>query len=325
MTQLHRAFAPRHLDRYTTIDGYTRPHHADQRSQQQENGLYVNQFELRVIGMSRSGNHAIIHWLLNQAPGRSCFLNCVEGKTNPFVSARPLHRDGLPYAVNYPEFSWDRELRGNFSQKDLLIHSYEDNFLGYVCHPLFEQHHDQWVGPSRRRYDVLILRDPFNLFASRLRAGFSHLSLRTTARIWQQHAREFLGQRHHLNQPRILINYNRWATERSYRQQLAEQLGLPFTDVGIHTVHKTAGGSSFDGLRYNGEAGQMKVLERWKAYQADPTYRQLFDPTLVDLSQRIFGSLPGTAAWLAEQQHPVVVHPPAIEPDEAQPGVSHGL
>lgn len=270
----------------------------EQRIRNQRNDPYVNQRELRVIGMSRSGNHAIIHWLLKQAPGRTCFLNCVEGKTNPFVSARPVHGDGLPYVVNYPEFNWTYERNGKFSPKDLLIYSYEDSFLGYVCHPLFEQHHDQWVGPSRRRYDVLILRDPFNLFASRLHAGFSQISLLTTARIWKQHAREFLGQRRYLNQPRILINYNRWATEPAYRQQLTAQIGLPFTDAGIHTVPQTAGGSSFDGLRYNGAAGRMKVLERWKAYQADPSYRRLFEPAVVELSEQIFGSLPGAAALL---------------------------
>ncbi|MEZ4727209.1 MAG: hypothetical protein R3E79_08765 [Caldilineaceae bacterium] len=115
-----------------------------------------------------------------------------------------------------------------------------------------------------------------------------------------------------------MINYNRWATERVYRQNLATQLGLPFTDAGIHTVHKTAGGSSFDGLRYNGEAGQMKVLERWKAYQTDPTYRQLFDPTLVDLAQRIFGVLPGTATWLAE----LPTGQPTTQPLASLPGLN---
>src|SRR5690554_3224295 len=82
---------------------------------------YTNRNELRVMGMSRSGNHAIINWILSQAKGRTCFLNCAEGKTNPFTSARPLHT-GLAYDANYPEFDWEQERAGLLSQKDLLVH-----------------------------------------------------------------------------------------------------------------------------------------------------------------------------------------------------------
>jgi hypothetical protein len=265
---------------------------------------HVNRKEVRVIGMSRSGNHAIINWILSQADGRTCFLNCVEGKTNPFTSARPLH-SGLPYQANYREFDWEQEQIGQFSKKDLLLYSYEDNFLGYVCHPLFEQNHDRWVGSSLQRFDILILRDPFNLFASRLRAGkdLSPISVATAVRIWKQHARECIGQSRHLNQSPVLINYNRWVTEPPYRQQLAVKLGLNFTDASINTVHKTAGGSSFDGSHYDGHASRMKVLERWKFYQNDPTYQQILHPELVTYGMKLFAPLPGVERLLETAAH----------------------
>jgi hypothetical protein len=275
---------------------------------------YVNRKEMRVIGLSRSGNHAIINWILNQAQGRTCFLNCAEGKTNPFASARPLS-SGFPYQTNYSEFDWEQEQAGVLSQKDLLVHSYEDSFLGYVCHPVFEQNHDRWVGKSLQRYDVLILRDPFNLFASRKRAGaaLEGVPPATAARIWKQHAREFLEQSRYLTQPRILINYNRWATERSYRQKLAARLGLHFTDASINQVPATGGGSSFDGMRYAGDAGNMKILERWKVYQDDPSYLQNLSPKLVDYAVRLFNPFPEvkellnsnastTACWFKEKE-----------------------
>jgi hypothetical protein len=31
-----------------------------------------------MVAMSRSGSHAIINWILAQAPGRTCFLNCAR-------------------------------------------------------------------------------------------------------------------------------------------------------------------------------------------------------------------------------------------------------
>ena len=37
----------------------------------------------------------------------------------------------------------------------------------------------------------------------------------------------------------------------------------------------------------------MPVLERWRWCADDPFYRGLFDAEMIDLSERIFGLLPG--------------------------------
>lgn len=248
-----------------------------------------NEKELIVCGMSRSGNHAIINWILRQASGRHCFLNCAEGKTNPFDSCRPLD-DGLPWSVNYSDFSIERERAGLFSKKDLLVHSYEDAFLGYVFNRHLRRDHDRLVGRSRRRFDLLILRDPFNLFASRRALG-DPLSARAGIRMWKQHAREFLGLRRHLEHNKLAISYNRWSACRDYRRSVAEHLDLPFTDAGVDAVARCAGGSSFDGLRLDGRAGRMPVAHRWRRFAADPGYWALFDDELVALARRIFGPL----------------------------------
>jgi hypothetical protein len=253
----------------------------------------VNQTEYRVIGMSRSGNHTIINWLMSQIRGRVCFLNCAEAKTNPFLSARSLHH-GRSYAVNYPGFDIESERQGQFSPKDYLIHSYEDCFLGSICHNLFERNHDRFVGRSRQRFDILILRDPFNLFASRLKSGYSGVPMATATRIWKQHAREYLGIREHLAYNKTLINYNIWATDRSYRRQIAGALGLEFTDAGFDRVAHCGGGSSFDGTDFDGRASAMGILERWKHFIDDLEYRCIFEPQMVALSHQIFGHIPGT-------------------------------
>lgn len=250
----------------------------------------VNQRELRVIGMSRSGNHCIINWILRQVNGRSCFLNCAEGKTNPFITARPL-ASGAAFKINYDGFDIDRERAGLFSDKDYLIHSYEDCFLGYACGDRFEADHDAFVGRSARRFDVLVLRDPFNLFASRRKMGVG-MPEATALRIWKQHAREFLGVRRYLRHAPLSISYNRWAACRDYRRAIADRLGLAFTDDGVDEVARCGGGSSFDGLRFDGRARGMPVSERWRHFAADPGYRRLFDRETVDLARAIFGDLP---------------------------------
>ena len=60
--------------------------------------------------------------------------------------------------------------------------------------------------------DVLILRDPSNLFASRKKSGFYEERERAGHNlvIWKQHARVFAGERSYLAQPTVTINHNRW-------------------------------------------------------------------------------------------------------------------
>ncbi|MFP4144072.1 MAG: hypothetical protein ACLFV3_02915 [Phycisphaeraceae bacterium] len=257
---------------------------------------YTNEQEMRVIGMSRSGNHAILNWIFAQAPPRTCLLNCAEGKENPFLTARPMD-SGRPYRANY-EFDLEREQRGRLSAKNLLLFSHEDNFLGNAVSDAYEREHDGWVGPTRRRRDVLILRDPFNLFASRLRAGSAEVGLTVAKRIWKQHAREFIQGPSRLRHDPVLIRYNQWFTDRDYRRALADRLGLTFTDAGLREVAACHGGSSFDGLAYDGDAQQMGVLSRWKHYAADAQYRMLFDEELIEMSESIFGPIPGTRELL---------------------------
>lgn len=268
---------------------------------------YVNDTETRIIGMSRSGNHAILQWILEQTPGRSLFLNCVEPATNPFRTARPLG-NGKRAVASFEPFDLETAAEGHLRPKDWLFYSYEDVFLGMVCSTTFEAAREEWLGRSRRRVDVLILRDPFNLLASRRRGGFHRgnpdappdmVSERHAVRIWKQHAREFLGERDHLGPRKICISYNRWTRSMAYRREVARRLGLPFDDGAALRVPATAGGSSFDGTDADGEAHRMDVTRRWLHFAEDEGFRALFDPDLVDLSDRIFGPLPDIAELLA--------------------------
>lgn len=252
---------------------------------------YVNDIEIRVVGMSRSGNHAVINWILAQSPGRTCFLNCAEPGCNPFASARPRTPELPGWRALYEDFDVEAERDGRLTWKDLLIHSYEDTFLGPFEKPENEGRHDEWVGRSARRIDLLILRDPRNLFASRLASGYGWLKDELVSRIWSQHAREFLGLRRNLRQERMMVSYNGWVSSPAYRRELAEALGLEFDDRAAHSVPAAAGGSSFDGTAYDGRAEGMPVLQRWHDFVADARFHQLLTPAVLDLSNRIFGEV----------------------------------
>ncbi|HWO84480.1 MAG TPA: hypothetical protein VNM38_11930 [Solirubrobacterales bacterium] len=250
---------------------------------------FVNETEIRVVGLSRSGNHAIVNWILAQAPGRTCFLNCAEPGCNPFASARPRTSELPGWRAPYAGFEIEAEREGRLTGKDLLIHSYEDTFLGPFRKPENEAHHDEWVGRSRRRIDLLVLRDARNLFASRLASGYGWLEDEVVSRIWAQHAREFLGLRRNLHQERLMVSYNDWVTSRGYRRRVAEAIGLEFDDRAAHKVPAAAGGSSFDGTAYDGRAEQMPVLQRWHEFVGEPRFHRLLTPAVRELSDRIFG------------------------------------
>ena len=135
----------------------------------------INKKEIRVVWLSRSGNHAIINWIGKQIKGHSLFINHVRPLENPYRnkyesrlrSERNLHCKDWQYR----DLSWWRqEKEGKFSFKDNLVYSYEDQEIERIAHVSFERKHDLYLGKSKERFDVIVMRDPFNLFASRLQA-----------------------------------------------------------------------------------------------------------------------------------------------------------
>jgi hypothetical protein len=252
----------------------------------------VNGRLLRVVGLGRSGNHAILNWILRQLDGRWAFLNCVEGKSNPIRTARPTD-SGQALFANFSDFDPAAEAAGRPAPKDHLVLSMEDSFLAHAFGPEATRLQDAGVGPSAERLDVVVLRDPYNLFASRLKVPEQVLPPPLALRIWKQHARACLGLgRTRLPNRTLFAGFGRWAADPGYRRLLAAQLGLAFTDAGREEILACAGGSSFDGTAYQGRAGEMAVGERWRRVADDPrlgpAYRALFDVETHALAARCF-------------------------------------
>jgi hypothetical protein len=258
----------------------------------------VNQNEIRLVGLRRSGNHVLINWMRHQDDSVVQFLNDIPTGENPY-------RYRCEYFCDcYPEYPDEiqrlrQQSQGNFKKKDYFIYNYEDYSLAKVFNSEFEKKHDWYVGKSGRRFDVLIMRDPFNLLASRIKRGFIHVksSDRTFVELWKEYAKEYLGETNYSTQNKVCVNYNRWIRDIDYRRSLAETLGFKFSDANFSNVAGNAGGSSFDGTQYAQQASKMDVVGRWKHYQDDEFYRQLLsDRELLEYSDRIFGKIPGIEA-----------------------------
>ncbi len=202
-----------------------------------------------VHGMKRSGNHAIIQWMLAQ--GEFKFYN------NIIPVGAILRGDRtLPEPLDFAAWRAER-----VTPEQSICASLED-------HP-----------PSVRPFaelpadvtQVLILRDPENFFASRIRkAGkAAHPAypsepgplLTRVIEGWKAHAREFLGVTAYLPN-RVGIYFNAWFSDAAYRQEISARLGLDFSDAAYAQVSDVGGGSSFDRTAFDGENRRMKVLER---------------------------------------------------------------
>ena len=265
-----------------------------------------NRWTIRVFALRRSGHHAVVDWIRNQLPGRHCFLNDCKVGRSPFASAVRSNSIVRGWAGDHRYVNWERELRGRHARKGVLLYNYEDGDIRAHAEGANGGRETGWVGDSPRFTTLLVLRDPYNQFASRLKWFQGRDEAPTTARfeefrnLWKLHAGEFLGITGWLPDA-VHVRYNDWFRSRAYRDELAGRIGFENADVGVERVARWGPAlakhqASFDGLAYDGRAQEMKVLERWKEYEEDPFFRGLFDDEeLVELSRRIFGEVEGTA------------------------------
>lgn len=277
----------------------------------------INNKEIRVFGLKRSGNHAIINWLFYQIPGVAIFLNncypagqklnLYQGKgqivgkgINYWDFKRKIFFEKNPFA-NQTTVSYSKEDRRlNHKKlrelpKNALIISFENRNINQIS-ALLDKKHNELVGNSNEVFSVIILRDPFNLFAS-VYKKWGEKSLIQSADLWKEYAQAFMEYESKKSRYFLGINYNNWVTQLSYRQSIVEKIQIPFDDSAKNVVANFAGGSSFDEMSYESDAHQMSVFNRWQVFEHDEKFRRLFEPEIIELTEQIFGRIPGTESF----------------------------
>lgn len=239
--------------------------------------------------MRRTGNHGIIIWLEQSVAGPTLHINNIVVGVNGYRS-----RHYYPEPSDSPEYTalMSQGFRRNFTQRAGLICSYEDfstrSFLKACRREPIALHY----GRSRVVRDILLLRDPFNLFASRIKSGKIETKDKALDQkaMFIEHAETFLREESGDNL--VCINFNRWFSEPDYRLQIQAKLGLSPIDVSTETVATQGGGSSFDGRSLNGMASKMDVLSRWRSMKDNRMFQALFsDGELARYSRLIFGDV----------------------------------
>ncbi|NEQ76581.1 MAG: hypothetical protein F6K23_28230 [Okeania sp. SIO2C9] len=213
----------------------------------------TNATDISCFGLRRSGNHAIINWIIRQNNGNFVHLNDVKvyKDKDPYKSFSQANIGGInPLIYHQDNWKWqryfkylmnskteylygrnsvtlDREKLRKYALKKLLIHSYEHYDLSDAMMPWFEERREEFLGKSQRRFDLLIIRDPYNNFASLIKKEEGrNLSKNPEAIIkkWIEHAKEYLGLSNYFKN-RISISYNEWFVNKAYRQKITEALG----------------------------------------------------------------------------------------------------
>ncbi|MGH1464344.1 MAG: hypothetical protein ACRBBQ_03195 [Cognatishimia sp.] len=264
---------------------------------------------LRVFGMRRSGNHAIINWLLRNANGNSTFLNnCATGQ--------PACDSWRAVEVNAKRMPIKRgtqiaDVTAGVGDDALLVLSYED----------FPPDPDEGgtgltsdVPMDLIKRDIVLYRNFMNWSASLLRKIQANDELDTLVclrvmMVALDKYREFLELAANSGSNDFLpINYDRWVARPRYRARILQDLGLPHKDNSLGKVQPYGGGSSFQ--KDVKKADNLATDERWRAMVNDPTYQLVLlaasqDTELVELMQKL---MPADAdmlvAYLDQAQFP---------------------
>lgn len=249
----------------------------------------INDYEIRVFAMQRSGHHAVMEWILGHFDGPVCFINDFSRLKN--LAKQAVYRNINTVNIN-------NDMAGKFIKKECLLINFEEESLKPALIKLSKNSYYP-RGKSKEIINVLIMRDPYNLFASRLQMAKNADSNRErwigdkAAKLWIQHAEEFLKIRSDLPGKTVFINYNKWFQDQEYRKELSQEFGLEFIDKTLLNVPKYGGGSSFDKMTKKGSATDMKVLDRWKRFEGNKMYKSFFDTHagIIELSNKIFGKI----------------------------------
>lgn len=232
--------------------------------------------KIRIFAPSRSGHHAFMNWLAHQINEPTIhYNNCLKGWENQKL---------IPLTGKTTKFG-----KAPYKHE---IYSIEYFNLNDYSKYKFDEWDDEYI-------DILFLRDYFNWIASSLKNGENRFSNEWTNRrgdtempvikLWEQYANEFIDPKILTSENTHFVSYNKWCDSEEYRKEIAESLGLTFTDKGINVVPHYGGGSSYDGMNLQGKGKNLQTSTRWEKHKNDEHYLRLIDnKACIELNNKLF-------------------------------------
>lgn len=214
-----------------------------------------------VYGMRRSGNHAVIDWIMRNTRGGGLFLNNCKPGRDPLKTTQAItaYRDGA-----------ELDLPGRYAKLEAAgdapttLVSFEDRMPAPGRQPLF-------AAPETC---VIIYRSFLNWAASLLRKIQSNPGYGPVERMRvMMNATATYGtmlDRVH-DGDIVPLQYDRWNADEIYRSDMAARLSLPGGNLDKGKLQRFGGGSSFQGQSATAEmlttdqrAAQMSDDEEYK-------------------------------------------------------------
>ncbi len=240
----------------------------------------------QVFGMRRSGNHAIIDWLMRNAPdaatGGVFFNNCKYGK-NPQRDYGSLDVYDASHEILPHKDITDTARIVQAGATPMAIVSYEDRMPQPAGQSQKASH---GMVNGNFTHQVIIYRSFLNWSASLLakikkNTGFGatdRMRIMTLAFATYVQGLDRVAQA----QGVIAICYDDWMTSEGYRAGILRALGLPQRDLSRGKVQRYGGGSSFQ--KRVTDVDQLNSVDRDAAMADDLEYKLLLWTAVHDLA-----------------------------------------
>jgi hypothetical protein len=242
---------------------------------------------MHIFGINRSGIHAFAYWLVGHFSRREVLFVRKPTETARLAFAKPR-------------------------RTKVVMVTHENIHPKYMRQVMRQSRKFSKALPKDKIVTAfLILRDPYNHFASMLarpRYVFPYVDsmkeidqyktaasaaerkgkkMQNAIPLWKHYAKEWLRETDYLKC--VPVSYNEWFVSLEYRQSLSESCGLEFSDSRLNYIPRPGGGSSFEKKKKRGQ--NLDVLNRWQVFKDKEWFDQLFDEEIQELSKRIFGDI----------------------------------
>lgn len=239
----------------------------------------------RFFGVQRSGNHAIINWIMSQYdPAKTFFYSGCNVDIPSLNSWARLEHDGVMVRGNERGAQKAQLLLSKAKHCDVILVSYENEDVLFF---LRGEEVDKNITPfieSNSTLNIFIIREFLNWLASTYvlvsklpghqpGSGLWYQTIEKRIAQWSDTARVGMLLSQDPPQDTVCVYYDTWMSDGDYRGRLLETFGVLNGDTSLPRVKNYGGGSSFDGMKYKNAPEKMNTISRWEQFAEDEHYR----------------------------------------------------